>query len=112
MNNRRLVCAADAASYAKRLQHELARIATALNTYRGSPGLELLRDRSYLIQSQLEAIARRLSVPDGSAESGRYPLSEAEHLALETASDLRERMTESLARYRRAAQIDTNRTSE
>lgn len=102
MSATHLARAVDAASYAERLQEDLIRITSALNTYRGSPGLELLRDRSHFVQSQLEAIAGRLNALGSSADSGRYPLSEAEHIALEAASNLRDRMTESLARYQRA----------
>lgn len=112
MSDERLARLTDAAAHAERLQEDLVRVTTALNTYRGSPGLELLRDRSHFVQNQLEAIAGRLNALGSSADSGRYPLSETEHLALEAARDLRDRMAESLARYQRAEQVEANRKPE
>lgn|GEM_PF-6662214 len=105
MNTTRPLRAADVAASAERMQADLNRIEAALNRYRGSPGLELLRDRSRHVQRQLEAIAHRLNDPGISAGSGRDALSEAEHMALTTAADLCERMRETLSRYGRAEDL-------
>jgi hypothetical protein len=94
--------ARDAASYTDRLLAELARLSGELNHFRGASGLELLRDRSSAVQVQLELIATRLDALGKGADPGRYPLSDAEHISLEIACDLRERLVESLARYQRA----------
>ena len=94
--------ATDAASYADHLQTDLIRVTSMLDQYSGSPGVEFLRERSYSAQRQLKAITERLEAPGMSADSRRNPLSEAEHIALEGACDLRERLIESLSRYQRA----------
>lgn len=94
--------AADAAAYADRLQADLARLAGVLNDYRGASGLELLDDRASASQRALEMIARRIDALGRQSDSARYPLSDTEHAALDTARDLRDRMMESLARYQRA----------
>lgn len=94
--------AADAASYADRMQADLARLSGMLNHYRGASGLELLHARSDASQRDLEAISHRLDALGAKSESTRYQLSETEHGALDTARDLRDRMMESLARYQRA----------
>jgi hypothetical protein len=102
MSANHLERAADAASYADRLQAELAQLSAELNHFRGASGLELLRDRSAVAQRQLDLISSRLGALGATADAGRYPLSDAEHIALEVACDLRERLIESLARYQRA----------
>ena len=102
MSDTHLARAADAASYADRLQTDLVRITAMLSDYRGSPGIDLLHERSHSTQQQLKAIAERLGALGKLADPGRYPLNEAEHIALEAACDLRERLMESLSRYQRA----------
>jgi hypothetical protein len=93
----------DAASYAMRLQANLIRITAALDIYRGSPGLELMRERSHVVQGELGAISGRLNTFGRLVDLARAPLSKAEHMALEAAGDLCERMRESLARYERGS---------
>ena len=100
--------ARDAATYTARLLNELARLSSELKHFSGASGLELLRDRSAAAQSQLELIASRLDALGMGADPGRYPLSNAEHMALEGACDLRERLMESLARYQRAVHRNTS----
>lgn len=102
MSTARPLRAADVAASAERLQADLIRIEAALNRYRGSPGLELLRERSRLVQSQLDTIAHRLNGVGDSSGAKCYALSEAEYMALEAAGDLCERMRETLSRYERA----------
>lgn len=102
MSANHLERATDAAAYASRLQGELARLYSELNRFRGASGLEFLRERCITAQRQLELISSRLEALGRNADPGRYPLSEVEHIALETACDLRERLMESLARYERA----------
>jgi hypothetical protein len=102
MTDVRLSRAADAASYAGRLQAELIQVTAMLDRYRGSPGLELMRDQSLTAQRKLGALADRLRALGETADPGRYPLSQPEHVTLETALDLRDRLVESLARYERA----------
>lgn len=99
--------ARDAATYTDGLLTELGRLSAELNHFRGASGLELLRDRSADAQAQLELIATRLDALARGADPGRYPLSDAEHMALESACDLRERLMESLARYQRAERRNT-----
>lgn len=105
MTDIRLGRAADAASYAGRLQAELVHVTAMLDRYRGSPGLELLRDQSLTAQRKLGALADRLRALGDTADPGRYPLSAPEHLSLETARELRDRLTESLCRYERAEKL-------
>ena len=102
MSRNHLERARDAASYTDRLLAELSRLSGELNHFRGASGLELLRDRAAATQAELARIADRLAALGNRADPGRYPLSQSEHIALETACDLRDRLIESLARYQRA----------
>lgn len=103
MSRSHLERAADAAAYADRLHADLARLSLELERHRGAADLESLRERSAASRRQLELIAARLHALRRQADAGRYPLSEAENLALETALDLRDRMQASLARNQGAA---------
>lgn len=104
MNLNYLERARDAATYTDRLLTELAGLSAELNHFRGASGLDLLRDRSSASQAQLGLIASRLEALGKGADPGRYTLSDTEHMALEDACNLRERLIESLARYQRAKQ--------
>ena len=103
--------AADAAAYAGALQADLATLSRELDQFRGASGLAIMRERCRSSEHQLEQIAGRLGALGNEADPGRYPLSDAEHLALDAARDLRARMTESLARYQRAAHRPIGRIS-
>ena len=105
MSDIRLGRAADAATYADRLRTELVHVTTLLDRYRGSPGLELMRDQSLTAQRKLGALASRLRALGDAADPGRYSLSEPEHVSLEVARNLRDRLTESLSRYERAEKL-------
>jgi len=96
--------AAEAASYADRLQADLVNLSGMLNDYRdrgGASGLEIMRERSIAIRRQLEAIAQRLDGLGRSADPGKYPLSDQEHAALDSACELRERMMDTLEQLQR-----------
>jgi hypothetical protein len=109
MTKSHLVRALDAASYTDHLLTDLVRVTDQLACYRNSPGGEMLRERSYSAQGQLKAISEHLEALGLSADPGKYPLSDAEHIVLERACDLRERLVESLSRYQRADKKNINR---
>jgi hypothetical protein len=99
MSDTHLARASDAASYAERLEADIGRAIGTLNKYRGSPDVEILRDRAHAARLRLEAICIRLNALGKSADPGRYPLSEAEHIALDAARALRRELIEAVARY-------------
>ena len=105
MSDIRLGRATDTASYAQRLRIELVHVTVLLDRYRGSPGLELMRDQSLTTQLKLGALAGRLRAPDGTTNPGRHLLTGPEQLSLENARALRDRLIESLSRYERAEKL-------
>lgn len=97
--------AAEAAGYADRLQADLVSLSGMLDHYRDRGDArdpENLRERCIAAQRQLEEIAQRLDGLGGSADPGKYPLSDQEHAALDDACNLRERMMDTLERLQRA----------
>jgi hypothetical protein len=97
--------AAEAAGYADQLQADLVSLSGMLDQYHDrseGSGIENLRERSFAVRRQLEAIAQRLDGLGGSADPGKYPLSDQEHAALDGARNLRERMKDALESLQRA----------
>jgi hypothetical protein len=95
--------AADAASYAGRLQADLVSLSGMLNHYRSpSARLEELRETSDRSARQLDAISRRLDALGRRADPGKYTLSDQEHAVLDAARDVRARMMDTLAGLQQA----------
>lgn len=112
MTDARLDRIGDAAAYAEDLRAELDRITAMLDRYRGSPGLEIMCDRSSEAQRRLKALVDRLVAPGMKADLGHYALSQPEHLLLESALDIRDRLAESLSRYKRAEDLNAEADPE
>jgi len=93
--------ASEAASYADGLQGDLINLSGMLDHYRdgnGIVGLETLREQSASSQQRLKAIAQRLDTLGGSADPGKYGLSDQEHATIDDARNLREHMMQTLDR--------------
>jgi hypothetical protein len=96
--------AAEAASYADRLQADLVKLSGMLNHYRdegGRKGLEDLQRRSASMQGSLELLSQRLDGLGKSADPGKYPLSNDENADLDIARALREQMMDTLSLLQR-----------
>jgi len=95
--------AAEAASYADRLQGDLASLRQMLSNYSSKAiHFDTLEDASARAMRQLEAISQRLDALGSRSDHGKYRLSDQEHAALDAARDLRTRMMDTLSHLQQA----------